>query len=244
MNVIGPSSLYPESWYAESAENAAKAAARIVPTVLDLIPAASVVDVGCATGAFVAAFHGHGIADCLGIDGDWVPAAELRIPGSMFRSADLRTPLAVDRRFDLAVCLEVAEHIPESDTGVLLESLAALSDVVLFSAAVPLQGGTGHVNEQWLSWWAARWGALGYVPADLVRPKIWFDREVPVYYRQNTVLLVNKAALARWPSLACRIRLDAYDLDRVHPEMWLDRAAFADDAAASTTSRPDAPPRR
>lgn len=55
-------------------------------------------------------------------------------------------------------------------------------------------GGVGHVNMQWQDWWAERFLAHGYHPLDILRPKIWHDELIPVWYRQNALLYVSEAA--------------------------------------------------
>jgi hypothetical protein len=71
----------------------------------------------------------------LGYDGPHV--TPLCIPKDRFAAVDLRQPLPADRKFDLAISGEVAEHLPATLVG----TLTSVSDVVLFSAAIPGQGG-------------------------------------------------------------------------------------------------------
>ena len=153
----------------------------VVPIIVDLLRPRSVVDVGCGAGAWVRAFREH--AEAIGVDGD--PSADVQ--------ADLTTPLDLGRRFDLAVCLEVAEHLPESAAPTLVASLVNLADAVLFSAAIPGQGGPGHINEQWQSWWASRFALHGYGARD-VRPLV-VDPRVQWWYQQNLVLYQRGAPI-------------------------------------------------
>lgn len=53
------------------------------------------------------------MADFIGIDGDYVERAQLMVPAARFQPADLTNPPHLDRTFDLAVCLEVGEHLPK-----------------------------------------------------------------------------------------------------------------------------------
>jgi hypothetical protein len=75
-------------------------------------------------------------------------------------------------------------------------TLVAHGDIVLFSAAIPFQGGAGHVNEQWPTQWAARFATHGFVPLDVVRPAVWNDDRVAFWYAQNTVLYVHESRAA------------------------------------------------
>jgi SAM-dependent methyltransferase len=205
-------------------------AAAVVPIVIDRIAPRSVVDVGCGTGAWLAAFARHGVEDFLGIDGDWIPPALLEIPPERFVSARLDRPLNVPGRYDLALSLEVAEHLPQSAAKGIVKTLVQLAPCVLFSAAVPRQGGRHHVNEQWQDYWAELFAAHGYEPVDAIRPRIWSDPGVSWWYRQNTLVFARPELIAAKPALAeDRAATATSMLSVVHPRM-LDSVA-ADPAA-------------
>ena len=110
-------------------------------------------------------------------------------------------PLALGRSFDLAVALEIAEHLPDSAAECFVESLTGLAPAVLFSAAIPGQGGTGHLNERWPEYWSRLFAAAGFDPIDALRPRIWHDERVEVWYAQNTFLYVARGAQGNFPGL-------------------------------------------
>src|SRR5262245_36868345 len=83
------------------------------PVVLELVRPANVVDLGCGTGAWLAEFKRQGVQDVLGIDGPHIPVDQLEIMPTEFLAADLSLPLKLRVKFDLAMSLEVAEHLPE-----------------------------------------------------------------------------------------------------------------------------------
>ena len=114
---------------------------------------------------------------------------------------DLSRPFKINGRYDLAICLEVAEHIPDEHSRDLVDALCAAAPVVLFSAAVPGQGGTGHINERWPEYWRERFEARGYRICDVIRPRIREDRRVVWWYRQNIVIYASEAGLAAHPAL-------------------------------------------
>jgi hypothetical protein len=134
----------------------------------------------------------RGVTDVLGIDGDYVNRDRLRIPLDCFQACDLDKPLAIERRFDLAICLEVAEHLPATRAEGFVEDLVKLAPVVLFSAAIPGQGGVNHINEQYLSYWANLFVLKDYVLLDIIRPVIWNEERCGLWYRQNAVLFAHK----------------------------------------------------
>lgn len=208
-----------------------RASARaIVPILMEMLQPRSVVDVGCGTGIWLAAFAECRITDTLGLDGDYIDPAGLHIPREFFRPTDLSQPFTVDRDYDLAICLEVAEHIPESQADALIDSLAVAAPAIFFSAAIPGQGGMGHVNEQWPSYWQERFRQRGYVAFDSVRRRVWNDSTVLYWYAQNSLLFVRESALARFPALAAEPR--QFVADVVHPRRYLtlDRTARAGEA--------------
>ena len=99
----------------------------------------------------------------------------------------------LDQRFDLALCLEVAEHLPASSAPVLIESLVSAAPVVLFSAAVPEQGGVHHINEQWPSYWEKLFAERGLRKFDVIRPLIWNNCSIQPWYRQNLYLFTSRS---------------------------------------------------
>src|ERR1051326_3058645 len=114
-----------------------------------------------------------------------------------------------------AISLEVAEHLPEASAQGFVASLTRLAPVVLFSAAVPLQGGAEHVNEQWQEYWRSKFSELDYVACDAIRPVIWGNEDVFTYYQQNILVYVAAAELGRYPKLASARAGRSVDLDRI-----------------------------
>ena len=210
---------YDAAYHRALHEGARRSAERVLPLVLGLIEARSLVDFGCGSGAWVAAALAHGVEDALGLDGAWVERGTLAIPEARFRAADLTRPLDLGRRFDLALCLEVAEHLPPEAASTLVETLARHAPVVLFSAAVPGQGGEGHVNEAWPETWAALFDEAGFEARDALRHRVWEDEAVEPWYRQNAVLYCARDWLAADPERAARLDAAA-PAALVHPEIW------------------------
>jgi SAM-dependent methyltransferase len=199
-------------------ERSEQSARVVMPHVLGLCRARSVIDVGCGLGAWAAECRRLGARDVVAVDGDYVARAELVIAPEAFLAHDLTTPLRMERRFDLALSLEVAHYLPESRAGGFVADLCELAPLVLFSAAIPHQGGRGHVNERWPAWWAERFAQHGYTPVDCVRDEVWEDGRVASWYAQNTLLFVSAAAhvprLDGHPGLG---RCPA----RVHPAVYI-----------------------
>ncbi|HZY78377.1 MAG TPA: class I SAM-dependent methyltransferase [Cyclobacteriaceae bacterium] len=163
----------------------------VVPVITKLTGASSVVDVGCGTGTWLKAFEEAGIKDYMGVDGDYVSRNQLKIPVEKFSARDLTVSWQPERKFDLAVSLEVAEHLPESKASMFVKTLAGYADQIIFSAAIPGQGGQNHLNEQWPTYWQEKFLEHGFYFHDVIRPVIWDNPKVQWWYRQN-IFLLNK----------------------------------------------------
>lgn len=157
----------------------------------------SVLDVGCGRGIWLASWAASGVERMLGVDGDYVPRDTLVIPKEHFRAIDISKPFDLNDRFDLVQCLEVAEHVPTESADTLIGNLCRHGDVILFSAAIPGQGGEFHVNEQPYEYWRAKFAARGYTTVDFVRAPVRRIREIEPWYRFNTFVFVNELGMKR-----------------------------------------------
>jgi SAM-dependent methyltransferase len=215
---------YTRAFYVEQDAMARRSAETVVPLVIELVDPRSVVDVGCGSGAWLAAFFACGVEDILGVESEDVPADVLTIPAARVLRHDLRRPLAINRRFDLVVCLEVAEHLPVEAGDDLISSLTSLGSLVLFSAAIPHQGGASHINEQWPEFWAETFSRRGYVAVDCLRRKVWSEASVAWWYAQNMLIFVERSALENCTKLRAEFDLmGTSQLSMVHPRCYESR---------------------
>jgi SAM-dependent methyltransferase len=218
------SSPYGRSFYADRNAQTQYAARTVLGHLWPLLPRIdAVADVGCGVGTWLAAAQGLGASVIAGVDGPWVDRSLLAIPNDCFRTADLSQPLDLGRRFDLALSLEVAEHLPATRAADFVATLTGLADVVLFAAAIPFQGGTGHVNEQWPEYWSRLFEQRGYATLDVIRPAVWSDVSIPFWYRQNTLLYVQREHLAQLRLPATLSPRPFGGLAVVHPELYESR---------------------
>ena len=157
----------------------------------------SLLDVGSGHGAWAAEWIKAGVGDVVAVDGDYVRRDQLAIPADKFVAHDLATPLDLGRRFDLVQSLEVAEHLPAASAAGFIGNLVRHGDVILFSAAVPHQGGEHHVNEQPPQYWRALFASHGYEVFDWVRPHLAGQRQVKAWYRFNSFIYANAAGRKR-----------------------------------------------
>lgn len=213
---------YGHEFYKDRHRKTVYSAKTILSIVLEALPPVhSAVDFGCGVGTWLSVLRERGVSEILGLDGPWVERDLLEIPGRDFREANFEKVISTEKKYDLAITLEVAEHLPSIDAIHFFDSLVNSSDFVLFSAAIPFQGGAGHINEQWPDYWENVFSERGYVAIDLVRRRIWNDEQIPYWYRQNIILFAKKERVhdVKNPELN---EHDMHSVDcLVHPETYL-----------------------
>jgi SAM-dependent methyltransferase len=200
---------------------ATRSARAVLPLINDLVRPRSVVDVGCGRGAWLGVWASLGLADIKGLDGDYVDRTKLAMAPTAFEAVDLTSLWPVPRRFDLAQSLEVAEHLAPEVGPQFVAQLCALSDVVMFSAAQPGQGGEMHYNERKPSYWAELFAGQGYAAFDCLRPVIRADKSIDPWYRFNTVVYANATGQARLAASVAATRVsELTDLDHAGDMVW------------------------
>ena len=168
------------------------AAEQVLPVLFSIFKPKSILDVGCGLGNWIEVAKKMGVEEVVGVDGSYVNRTLLKIDDKEFIEKNLTKPFDLNTKFDLAICLEVAEHLPETSADTLIQSIVAHTDVVMFSAAIPGQGGQNHINEQWPTYWQELFQKYDYDMIDFFRPKIWNNTKIERWYRQNMFLVVKK----------------------------------------------------
>jgi SAM-dependent methyltransferase len=194
-------STYTPDFFDSMEAGALRSAEVVLPLAFDLLSPQSVIDIGCGRGAWLRVAMELGIPRVLGLDGTYVDPENLLIPRDRFLPADLRRPFQTPGIYDLALCLEVAEHLPKRAAAPLVASLAAAAPAVLFSAAIPGQPGTRHINPQFPEYWCRLFAEHDYVALDALRPRVRSDIRVEPWYRQNLLLFVSRPYYRQFPSL-------------------------------------------
>jgi hypothetical protein len=198
MSVYSP---YTREFYDLKSNGSLQSARVIVPVLLRYFRITSVVDVGCGVGNWLKVFQENGITSIRGIDGPHVDDTMLAIDKNAFTAVDLREQFQFRNRYDLAVSLEVAEHLSEDHATSFVKKLTDVAPVVLFSAAVPGQPGVEHVNLQWQDYWRKIFAELDYVPSDIIRPVIWGRLDVEYWYQQNTIVYCQNQVAVNRPDI-------------------------------------------
>ena len=198
---------YNRAFFTEETRTALIAARAIMPWVLIRTEAKSVIDVGCGTGGWlsVAKFLGCGV---YGIDGH-APDDMLLIDPEEYEQDDIATGPDCEG-YDLAICLEVGEHLFPEEGASLVAALCE-AKYVLWSAAVPGQRGVNHINEQWPTWWELLFAERGYVGSCDIRDVFWDEKTIEPFYRQNIMMYAKPIDLLH-AGMVIGVR------DEVHPD--------------------------
>jgi SAM-dependent methyltransferase len=175
----------------------------------------SMLDVGCGTGTWMRAALDIGVRDVFGIDGVEVKSDDFAVEPSRRAIVNLTQAWRLERRFDVVLCLEVAEHLNEPHAPTLIDALVDHTDYVVFSAACPNQRGQHHVNCQWPEYWQSLFNQREFVCSDEVRWRIWDDERIEPWYRQNMFVATRDKSMA---GLDPRIR------PVLHPGVWSNAA--------------------
>jgi len=213
---------YDNGFYKSRNNETLKSAKHVLDALFSHYKPNSVVDFGCGFGTWVKVCKELGVEKIKGMEGPWLDANHLVIEKDEFEHADLTKPLEFKVKFDLAITLEVSEHVIKNKADVFLDNLTKASDVVLFSAALPNQGGVDHVNEQWPTYWIEKFLQRGFKVYDIIRPAVWNNEEVKLWYKQNALLFVKDGIVIE--SLKNYKANGMYDV--VHPQMFLKQVAL------------------
>jgi SAM-dependent methyltransferase len=193
----------------------------IVPLIFKFISPKSIVDFGCGLGTWLRAFKETGVEEIFGLDGKWCKTELLfkNISPKEFKFVDLENPIVLDKTYDFVISLEVAEHLSEKKADVFVQSLVNAGKIILFSAAVPKQGGINHINEQWPAYWKTKFAQYDYYFHDFIRPQIWNNTEIEYWYKQNIFIVAHKDIA--FPKELQNLSIQNFDV--IHPELFLSK---------------------
>lgn len=210
--------IYTDEFYNRHAAKSYHSAITILGYLLKYLEINSVLDFGCGLGTWCKAATELGITNAYGIDLHKYHEKNMYISESNYHSLDLRKKVKLNYDIDLAISVEVAEHIENKHCQTFLNNICLHSKVVLFSAAVPFQGGRNHINEQPLSYWVNKFNQKGYLLMDYIREQIWNDQSIDIWYRNNCVLFVHEDS---YSEIHDRFGVKKSLIDVIHPDMLI-----------------------
>lgn len=194
---------YNDTFHAGQRAIRRQSALAVVPLLIESVNPKSVVDPGSRSGEWLSVFGELGVSDLLGVDGAAKDQADL------------------GRRFDLALCLDLADHADIASAQILVERLTHLAPVVLFSTAIPFQGGGEHPTAQWQSYWTGLFQAHGYNPSFALRQAVWENEDVDLSYRQSLICFCERNHPEILERLTQLDRSSQTPVDVVHPDLHL-----------------------
>jgi hypothetical protein len=213
---------YDQEFYAHHLDGSIKSAQVVLTILYNYFSPVSVIDFGCSKGGWLSVAESLGSRDLAGLDGAWVSTEDIISKNIRFKTVDFNNKITIDKKYDLCISVEVAEHVKPNAADNFICSLCNSSDVIIFSAAIERQGGTGHINEQWQSYWIEKFGACNFQCFDLFRPRIWYNDEVDWWYRQNIFLFVKRSCALVLPTADTAVH------DMVHPALYNKKMDYID----------------
>ena len=163
----------------------------VLPFIFNRVNITSVLDIGCGNGSWLKTAKDYGALEVFGVDGIEPASRNQFISSDEFLLHDLSKPLDLKKTYDLVMSLEVAEHLPEEHADLFVKHLTSHGNIILFSAAIPNQGGQYHLNEQWPEYWHQKFKSQGYKAYDIIRKAFWNHKDIFWWYRQNMILYVK-----------------------------------------------------
>lgn len=217
--------FYHAHYHDEKVAPSRRAAERILPIVIAIVDVTSIIDVGCGPGSWLDVARQMGVSTLTGVEGEWASEwfddDRVRSGGFDLVLANLEDELRPTATFDLAICIEVVEHLSPERGESFVADLCRCAGHVLFGAAIPGQKGPNHLNTRWPSYWAECFAAHDYLPLDVVQARVWGDDDLLVHYRQNPLLFVRKDLYDRAVGRALEMAPPPLaSLDRVHPSLF------------------------
>ncbi|WP_421877817.1 methyltransferase domain-containing protein [Marinoscillum sp.] len=205
---------YDKTFFNDQTTGSLGSAREVLPFVFNLIKPESVIDFGCGRGTWLKAALDIGVKEAVGIEGYWVKKEDLFDPRIELINTNLEDEIKLGRKFDLAISLEVGEHLSYKRADSFIGDITEAADIVLFSAALPGQGGENHINEQPASFWVDKFKQRGFSYIDCIRSRFWANEKVGPAYRQNSFLFVKNEISMDIPK---EYVLPASMIDIVHP---------------------------
>lgn len=201
--------VYDDKFYETADRTALESADGLIRHMTEAFRISSVLDVGCGRGVWLGQWLRRGATSVVGVDGPYVDVSRLAIPQSSFVARDLAEPFSLDRTFDLVQSLEVAEHIREDRADTFVDNLTRHGTLILFSAAIPGQGGEHHVNEQPWEYWRRKFATRDYEVFDFLRPRVRNDESIYFCYRFNSFIYGHRSIVDALPASVRASRVPA-----------------------------------
>lgn len=182
---------YDSNFYDNQSIGSYQSAKVILGILFQAIKVRSILDVGCGVGTWLRAAKELGCRECVGVEGKWVVNKMQPKNGVIIKIQNLEKKIKINKKYNLTISMEVAEHLTPKRAKSFVRDLCRSSDIILFSAATPAQGGVNHLNEKPISFWASIFLKHGFIPFDVIRPLVKHNTKVEPWYRKNSILFIS-----------------------------------------------------
>ena len=215
-------SPYDDDFYTLLSTGVQRSSQKYVQALYRIYQPKSIIDIGCGRGIWLQSFGKCGATKLVGLDGKWNNKKDMVSEHIEFQQVDLNNIPLQSEKYDLAVSLEVAEHLHPDSAAEFVSSICELSDAVLFSAAYTWQGGVDHQNEQPHSYWAELFQKHNFIPYDLFRPAFWGEEDVEFWYRQNAFMYLRQHSSVEsiFAQKGCQPMVNLAFMDCIHPDLY------------------------
>ena len=186
--------IYDEQFWGPKRGNYNYRSAKIIlPMIFKYYKPNSMIDIGCGLGTWLSAALELGVENLQGIDCNEISEDFLLVPRKYISIDDLEThENKENKKYDIAVSVEVAEHLNNSASEHFIKMLISYSKVIIFSAGIPYQDGEHHINCQHPQFWYAIFNKYEYVCFDFRDKLMNLWEEINPCYSQNLLLYVHK----------------------------------------------------
>ena len=194
--------FYDEEFYKVNAKESYDSAMKIIEVIKKFYMPKSVFDLGCGVGTWLKAWQDNGAEEILGVDANEMDEKYLYIPRNHLQIVDFeKQKITLEKKFDLAMSLECLEHISNKREDIAIQTLANAADFILFSAAIPYQVGTNHINCHKLTYWVDKFKQEGFACFDIIRPELlknavkvgpWYMQNILVFARNDKQKMLEK----------------------------------------------------
>lgn len=151
--LLSHDTIYGEQYYEHmDRESAINDSEQFANAVLSEYSPASIIELGCGTGRLLYPYQEEEL-EVRGVELSSIAQKVSRLSSNHFEEYDLTDPYYPEREYDIVLCIEVLEHLPESAADTIVDSICRSAPVAIITAATPGQGGTHHVNEKPHNYW-------------------------------------------------------------------------------------------
>lgn len=195
----------PDSWIFGDIQGRKVNARKVLKTVFRILGVPpSFLDIGGGAGSWCTAAKGLGVQHVRLVDACPPNQVIPELTQEEQIQANLEDGIPYLGKFDLVICIEVIKHLSESAASSLLKQMTSCTNFILFSAAIPGQGGIGHINERLHDYWHEKFSELEFEKYDVIRPMLISRPDISSIHRQNLFIYARKGCdhmLADLPSI-------------------------------------------